>query len=156
MSFEMVSAMVVIRDGTIEAVLRSEWEMATFAKSGCPVRDVGSAVLMAGLVDAGARFGECGALLPGSASDCFEGFGVGTRGAAAGGVTTTLDLPSLDAPLAEANDIAARAAAARATACVDVALCARLEPAAAASLGGRKGKEHSNQTIYPRFVCDRV
>ena len=74
-------AAVHIRDGSIAAI-------AAFGDvgSGISVHDVGTNVLMAGLVDTHVHVNE-----PGRAE--WEGFETATRAAAAGGVTTILDMP---------------------------------------------------------------
>lgn len=120
---EVAAATVVVRGGAIVAVHRGDEALP----ADCVVRDCGDLAVLPGLVDAGARFGECGGLRAGSDSDCYEGFAAGTRAAAAGGIATTLDLPSRDCGEAEANDVEARAAIAAAEGVhVDVALACRL------------------------------
>ncbi len=74
-------AAIHIRDGRIEAIAD-----ATEVGSGIPVHDAGTNVLMAGLVDTHVHVNE-----PGRAE--WEGFETATRAAAAGGVTTILDMP---------------------------------------------------------------
>lgn len=118
--FGLVAATVVVENGKIVEICRG---CTLFAG---PLRDVGDDAILPGLVDAGARFGECEGSAPGSDSDCYEGFERGTRAAAAGGVTCTVDLASRDADEAAANDVPARAALASNKTHVDVALGARL------------------------------
>lgn len=74
-------ATIHIRDGRMAAV-----GGADDVGSGIPVHDAGSSVLMAGLVDTHVHVNE-----PGRAE--WEGFETATRAAAAGGVTTLLDMP---------------------------------------------------------------
>jgi allantoinase len=74
-------ASVHIRDGVIAAL--GEWDEAP-AQS--PLVDAGDAVLMPGLVDAHVHVNE-----PGRTE--WEGFATATRAAAAGGVTTLVDMP---------------------------------------------------------------
>ncbi|KAH8089987.1 hypothetical protein JL720_6283 [Aureococcus anophagefferens] len=74
--FEVAAATVVVRGGAIVAVHRSDEALP----ADCVVRDCGDLAVLPGLVDAGARFGECGGLRAGSDSDCYEGFAAGTRG----------------------------------------------------------------------------
>jgi allantoinase len=62
-----------------------------FRASG-PVVDVGDSVVMAGLVDTHVHFND-----PGRAE--WEGFETGTRAAAAGGITTVLDMPLNSRPV---------------------------------------------------------
>jgi allantoinase len=74
-------AAVLIEGGRIAAVaLPSE------VPEGCPVRDVDDRVVMPGLVDAHVHVNE-----PGRTE--WEGFATATRAAAAGGVTTLVDMP---------------------------------------------------------------
>ena len=74
-------ATIQIRDGRIASVGKPD-----DVGSGVPVHDAGSSVLMAGLVDTHVHVNE-----PGRAE--WEGFETATRAAAAGGVTTLLDMP---------------------------------------------------------------
>ena len=74
-------AAILVRDGRI-----AEVGAPTDVGSGIPIHDVGDAVLMAGLVDTHVHVNE-----PGRAE--WEGFETATRAAAAGGVTTILDMP---------------------------------------------------------------
>jgi allantoinase len=74
-------AVVVIRDGRIGEVLPHDDRPA-----GLRVVDVGERVLMPGLVDTHVHINE-----PGRTD--WEGFDTGTRAAAAGGVTTIVDMP---------------------------------------------------------------
>ena len=121
--FEVVPATIVVVGERVAFIHRD----LTVDLKGLVVRDVGDLVILPGIVDAGARFGENSLLAPGSRSDCWEGFDIGTKAAAAGGITTTIDLASLDAPLAAANDLPGRAKLASRAATVDVALAVRLE-----------------------------
>lgn len=118
--FEVAPATVVVRGEKIVEIARDE-------SVECEIRDLGDLVIFPGVVDAGARFGECPGVPPGSSTDCWEGFSTGTRAAAAGGVTTTVDLASLHAPLESANDVQGRAELAARSASIDVALAVRLE-----------------------------
>jgi allantoinase len=74
------AALHILR-GRIAAV--ADWE---YAPAGCPVYDAGRSVIMAGLVDSHVHINE-----PGRTS--WEGFSSATRAAAAGGVTTLIDMP---------------------------------------------------------------
>ena len=73
--FEVAAATVVVRGGAIVAVHRGDEALP----ADCVVRDCGDLAVLPGLVDAGARFGECGGLRAGSDSDCYEGFAAGIR-----------------------------------------------------------------------------
>ncbi len=72
-------ATVVLENGRIEAVERGDCE-------GLEVRDLGELVLAPGLVDCHVHLNE-----PGRTE--WEGFATATRAAAAGGVTTVVDMP---------------------------------------------------------------
>jgi allantoinase len=80
------AASVLVRGGRIAAV----WP-ADAAPAGTPVADHGDAVVMPGLVDTHVHVNE-----PGRTD--WEGFESGTRAAAAGGVTTILDMPLNSVP----------------------------------------------------------
>lgn len=90
-----------IRDGRVEKVLDYSENIAF------PTIDVGSAVLMPGIVDTHAHINE-----PGRTE--WEGFQTATRAAAAGGITTVVDMPLNSIPATttlEALQIKKRAAA---------------------------------------------
>jgi allantoinase len=74
-------AAIHVRDGRVAAV-----QDASDVGTGIPVHDAGDSVVMAGLVDTHVHVNE-----PGRAE--WEGFETATRAAAAGGVTTLLDMP---------------------------------------------------------------
>ncbi|XP_023809791.1 allantoinase, mitochondrial [Oryzias latipes] len=76
-------AVVVIKDGKIHQILSGS---ALTEEVGCEVWDVGESVLMPGIVDCHVHVNE-----PGRTS--WEGFWTATRAAAAGGVTTIVDMP---------------------------------------------------------------
>ena len=96
-------ATVVVRDGIIQAV-----EDYDFVIADAQVKDFGQAVLMPGLVDSHVHINE-----PGRTD--WEGFDTATHAAAAGGITTVVDMPlncipvtttsaALDAKLAVIED----------------------------------------------------
>src|SRR6185437_12711187 len=72
---------VIVEDGRIRAVVDRHQVPA-----GPPARDLGDAVLMPGLVDTHVHVNE-----PGRTE--WEGFETATRAAAAGGITTIVDMP---------------------------------------------------------------
>ena len=74
-------AAIHIRDGTIVGVLDFD-----DVPAGCPLDDVGDAVLMPGVVDTHVHVNE-----PGRTE--WEGFEHATQAAAAGGITTIVDMP---------------------------------------------------------------
>ncbi|XP_062251055.1 allantoinase, mitochondrial isoform X2 [Platichthys flesus] len=82
-------AVVLIKDGRIHQILT---EINSSADAGCEeVLDVGDSVVMPGIVDSHVHVNE-----PGRTS--WEGFWTATRAAAAGGVTTIVDMPLNSVP----------------------------------------------------------
>ncbi len=75
-----IAATVVIADGKISAVLAYD------ETPSCPVEDLENKVLMPGLVDTHVHINE-----PGRTE--WEGFNTATQSAAAGGITTVVDMP---------------------------------------------------------------
>lgn len=111
----VVAAAVTVRQGRIVAVTA-----ATAAPPG--VLDYSSAVLSPGLVDLHVHMNE-----PGRAD--WEGFSTATRAAAAGGVTTCVDMPLNSFPTTVTAELFARKlAAARGKLHVDVAFWGGLVP----------------------------
>ncbi|MEO7856561.1 MAG: amidohydrolase family protein, partial [Gemmatimonadaceae bacterium] len=102
-------AAVHIRDGVIRRV--ADWDDAP---RDTIIDDVGDLVLMPGLVDTHVHINE-----PGRTE--WEGFESATRAAAAGGVTTLLDMPlNSIPPTTSMGGLAAKRAAARSQCAVDV------------------------------------
>lgn len=114
------AAVVIADDGRISVVLpRAE------LPSGTPLIDLGGDVLMPGLVDTHVHINE-----PGRAD--WEGWEAGTRAAAAGGVTTLLDMPLNSAPVTTTGEaLAVKAASARGRGRVDVGFHGGLVPGSA-------------------------
>jgi allantoinase len=79
-------AAIAIRAGRIAAVEPFESAPAADATNGAPVDDLGNAVLLPGLVDTHVHINE-----PGRTD--WEGFASATAAAAAGGITTLVDMP---------------------------------------------------------------
>jgi allantoinase len=141
-----------IRGGVITAL--GEWDEIPADVS--PVVDAGDAVVMAGLVDAHVHVNE-----PGRTS--WEGFATATRAAAAGGVTTLVDMPLNSIPPTTTPDgFAAKLAAARGQCRIDVALWGgvipgntrELEPLLSAGVCGFKCfLAHSGVDEFPH-VCE--
>lgn len=105
-----VPAAVVVEDGLIVAVLDEDASVADAAE----VRVAADAVLLPGLVDSHVHVNE-----PGRTE--WEGFGSATRAAAAGGVTTIVDMPlNSIPPTTTAAALEIKRAAAAASAHVDV------------------------------------
>lgn len=75
---------VEVKGGRIASVVTGDYEVEMF--SGKYVKDYGDAVVMPGLVDAHVHLDE-----PGRTE--WEGFSSGTKAAAAGGVTTVIEMP---------------------------------------------------------------
>ena len=81
------AAALLIRGGRIEAVVATD-----AVPDGVSIEEFGSLVLMAGLVDTHVHVNE-----PGRTE--WEGFETATRAAAAGGVTTIVDMPLNSSPV---------------------------------------------------------
>lgn len=75
-----VEGTLVIRNGLIESLLAFD------ETPECPVEDLGERILMSGLVDSHVHINE-----PGRTD--WEGFDTATQAAAAGGITTLVDMP---------------------------------------------------------------
>ncbi|MGB6429181.1 MAG: allantoinase AllB, partial [Candidatus Acidiferrales bacterium] len=112
-----------IRSGRITAV--ADWESAP---AGCKLYDVGRSVVMAGLVDSHVHINE-----PGRTS--WEGFSTATRAAAAGGVTTLVDMPLNSIPATTTlRALEAKRRAARGRCYVDVGFWGGVVPGNTAAL----------------------
>lgn len=81
------AAAVLIQDETIVALVAPDQ-----VPDGCPVEDVGDGVILPGVVDTHVHINE-----PGRTE--WEGFETATRAAAAGGVTTLVDMPLNSSPV---------------------------------------------------------
>jgi allantoinase len=116
-------AAIQIRDGRIAAVGE-----AADVGSGVTVHEAGTDVVMAGLVDTHVHVNE-----PGRAE--WEGFETATRAAAAGGVTTILDMPLNSIPATTTVDaLEQKRAIARGRCHVDVGFIGGVVPGNAADL----------------------
>lgn len=116
-------AAIHVRDGRIAAVAETS-DVGT----GISVHDAGDAVVMAGLVDTHVHVNE-----PGRAE--WEGFETATRAAAAGGVTTVLDMPLNSIPATTSVDALERKqATARGRCHVDVGFIGGVVPGNVADL----------------------
>ena len=119
---EVRPAAVVVRGGVIAAVAGYE------EVGGDGVEDVGDALLMPGLVDTHVHVNE-----PGRTD--WEGFETATRAAAAGGVTTLVDMPLNSVPATTSLDgLRAKLDAARGKCRVDVGFWGGVVPGNAAEL----------------------
>jgi allantoinase len=118
------AGVVRVRDGRIVDVVD-----ASAVAAGTTVEDLGDSVLMPGLVDSHVHVNE-----PGRTE--WEGFESATRAAAAGGVTTLVDMPLNSSPVTTTRDALERkreAAAGRGR--VDCAFWGGLVPGNAAAIG---------------------
>ncbi len=115
---EMIGAASLhIREGVIAAV--GEWDNVP---AQIPLVDAGEAVLMPGLVDTHVHVNE-----PGRTE--WEGFATATKGAAAGGVTTLVDMPLNSIPPTTTQaGLAAKLAAAEGQCWIDVAFWGGVVP----------------------------
>jgi allantoinase len=112
-----------IRRGRIAAV--ADWESAP---AGCPLYDAGRSVVMAGLVDSHVHINEPGRTF-------WEGFATATRAAAAGGVTTLIDMPLNSVPATTAlSALTTKRRAARGRCHVDVGFWGGVVPGNTAAL----------------------
>jgi len=119
----MAAHAVLVRDGRIMAVSEPG---ATLL--GATVVDAGDDVVMSGLVDTHVHVNE-----PGRTE--WEGFATATRAAAAGGVTTLLDMPLNSIPATTSVDaLEAKRAAAQGQCWVDVGFLGGVVPGNIASL----------------------
>ncbi len=111
------AASVHVRNGTIDAVRDAE-----DVPAGVPLTDVGDLVLLPGLVDTHVHINDPG-------RDAWEGFETATRAAAAGGVTTLVDMPlNSIPPTTTLAGLEAKARAAEGRVAVDVGFCGGLVP----------------------------
>src|ERR1700722_17288483 len=117
------AATVHIRDGTIEAITGYNT-----LPSGKHVYDAGESVVMPGLVDTHVHINE-----PGRTE--WEGFETATRAAAAGGVTTLIDMPLNSIPATtSAAALETKRTAARGKCCVNVGFWGGVVPGNAGDL----------------------
>jgi allantoinase len=120
------TADVVVADtGRIVAVMAAGEVVA----SGAEILDADGLLVLPGMVDAHVHFDEPG-------REDWEGFDTGSAAAAAGGVTTVVDMPiDCDPPTTSAGLVAAKAQAAERHSRVDVAVWGGLVPASVGRLG---------------------
>lgn len=130
MLFALRSRRVVFPDGTRPAaVLVEEGKIAAIFSHdhipvSCRVEDVGDRVVMPGLVDAHVHLNEPG-------RTAWEGFATGTQAAAAGGVTSLVDMPLNSSPVTTTVDaFRQKLAAAQGQLWVDVGFHAGVVPGA--------------------------
>lgn len=120
-----IDAGVAIKGETIAAVVAPEQ-----IPSGCPLVDVGTAVVSPGLIDTHVHVNE-----PGRTD--WEGFETATRAAAAGGITTIVDMPLNSQPVTTtAAALETKVQATSGKLWVDCGFWGGLVPSNAESLGG--------------------
>jgi allantoinase len=131
---------VVDDDGRIVAIVAAG-EAETV---GASVLDAGGLVVMPGMVDAHVHFQEPG-------REHWEGFDTGSAAAAAGGVTTVVDMPiDCDPPTVSAALVQAKAAAAERHSRVDVAMWGGLIPQ---SIGQLAEMVDAGVVGFKAFAC---
>jgi allantoinase len=132
----VTSASVSVRDGTIRAI-----EAVDAAVTAARDVDLGELVLMPGLVDTHVHANE-----PGRSE--WEGFRSATRAAAAGGVTTVVDMPLNSIPATvEPAALAAKRAASEGKLWVDVGLWGGVVP------GNSRFLRELSAAGVPGFKC---
>src|SRR6188474_3726016 len=115
------AGVLTVRDGRIDAITPD-------APKRIPLRDLGFLVVLPGVVDAHVHLNE-----PGRTE--WEGFETATRAAAAGGVTTVVDMPLNCSPVTTtAAALDAKLEAARGKCFVDVGFWGGVVPGNAADL----------------------
>ncbi|MBV9665667.1 MAG: amidohydrolase family protein [Actinobacteria bacterium] len=131
---------VVAHDGVVVALTPP----GTVDTVGVEVVDADGLLVFPGAVDAHVHFDD-----PGRAD--WEGFDHGSAAAAAGGVTTVVDMPiDSDPPTVTADAVRAKAAAARERSRVDVALWAGLTPR---SVGDLAAMVEAGAVGFKAFAC---
>jgi allantoinase len=129
---------ISITDGTITAI-------GSEVSGGDEVIDAAGLIVLPGVVDAHVHFNE-----PGRAE--WEGWEAGTRGAAAGGVTTVFEMPlNAHPPTVTARAFDAKQAVASRKALVDYALWGGLQPD---NLGELEGLVARGVVGFKAFMCD--
>jgi len=133
---------VGVRDGRIAALVgRAAEPLCAEQRIDC----AGLLVLPGG-VDPHVHFGDQG-------QSAFEDFETGTRAAAAGGITTVLDMPLNVPPTTDAARLHARRAAISPRAVVDFGLWGGLVPS---SLGELESMARAGAVAFKAFLCDEV
>ncbi|MEM9019125.1 MAG: allantoinase AllB [Planctomycetota bacterium] len=113
---EAISGTVFARDGLIQGI-RAEGEQTPAEWAGFPSIDLGETALLPGFIDAHVHLNDP---RPG---EPWEGFTSGTAAAAAGGITTVLDMPLNSLPVTTSRQAyEQKCAAAQGTLSIDVGL----------------------------------
>ncbi|XP_011625481.2 probable allantoinase [Amborella trichopoda] len=135
---------VEVRDGKIISVVQRPQDGAIFKE---PMIDYGEAVIMPGLVDVHAHLDE-----PGRAE--WEGFATGTRAAAAGGITTLIDMPLNSFPTTTTEEaLQLKVEAAQAKIYVDVGFWGGLVPENAFNATALDGLLKAGVLGLKSFMC---
>jgi allantoinase len=87
---ELIEATIVVLDGKIENIISGPKQAGK--QSGFPIDDLGNSVIMPGLIDSHVHINE-----PGRTD--WEGFDTATKAAAAGGITSLIEMPLNSDPL---------------------------------------------------------
>jgi allantoinase len=116
----VIEATLVLADGKIQEVLRGRVQ-----REGLPFESVGDKVIMPGVIDAHVHINE-----PGRTE--WEGFGTATKAAAAGGITTLIEMPLNASPVTTTVD------------------------ALELKLGAAKGKLHVNCGFYGGVIPSNI
>ncbi|EFJ25238.1 hypothetical protein SELMODRAFT_442187 [Selaginella moellendorffii] len=123
----IISASVEIDNGKVVSILERQ-EAPSKEINGVPVMDYGNAVVMPGLIDAHVHLNEPG-------REEWEGFVTGTMAAAAGGVTSLVDMPLNSFPTTTSSELLKlKLASAAEKLMVDVGFWGGLVPENAANL----------------------
>ena len=130
-------ATIIIHDGIIEALAPHDAQPDTI--------DYGDAVIGPGLVDTHVHINEPG-------RDDWEGFSFATQAAAAGGVTTLIDMPlNSIPPTTTVEALQEKRDAARPQCAVDVGFLGGVVPGNAREL---RGLHHAGVFGFKAFMCD--
>lgn len=130
---------VLMRGGRIEALID-----AAAAPAEAEVHDVGAAVITPGVVDTHVHLNEPG-------RTAWEGFETGTRAAAAGGITTLVDMPLNSDPVTTtARALALKQEAARGRLWVDMGFWGGIVPGNAGELAQMV---HLGALGFKAFMC---
>ena len=122
---QLQPATIFIRNGRIHSIQKGKIE-----RPGWPLEDVGDAVLMSGLTDPHVHINE-----PGRTD--WEGFDTATQAAAAGGITTLVDMPLNSSPVTTTvESFQKKLAAAEGKLHVNVGFWGGIVPANAVNLEG--------------------
>uniref|UniRef100_A0A804HM47 allantoinase n=1 Tax=Musa acuminata subsp. malaccensis TaxID=214687 RepID=A0A804HM47_MUSAM len=141
----VINGAVEVRDGKIVSVVESDYQKGSLL--GGKVVDYGNAVIMPGLIDVHAHLDE-----PGRVE--WEGFSSGTKAAAAGGVTTLVDMPLNSFPSTVSEEtLRMKVEAAQKKIYVDVGFWGGLVPHNAFNTSMLEGLLHAGALGLKSFMC---